>query len=110
MSISGKTFLSAFQVGSRIVPDAIEGSIRRGKLDAEKVALELQNKVKQREEDRRLEAIRSKEMAIDELTSINDLESPDAGDDVKKILDKTGMHNQWALVNMTICLKDFLIS
>ena len=87
MSISGKTFLSAFQVGSRIVPDAIEGSIRRGKLDAEKVALELQNKVKQREEDRRLEAIRSKEMAIDELTSINDLESPDAGDEVKKILD-----------------------
>jgi len=87
MAISGKTFLSAFQVGSRIVPDAIEGSIRRGKLDAEKVALELQNKVKQREDDRRLEAIRSKEMAMDELTSINDLESPDAGDEVKKILD-----------------------
>lgn len=87
MSMSGKTFLAAFQVGSNLVPDAIDGAIKRGKLDAEKVALELQNKVKAREDKRKLDATRSKEMAIDELTSINDLQGPDAGNEVKKILD-----------------------
>ncbi len=85
--MSGKTFLAAFQVGSNLVPDAIDGAIKRGKLDAEKVALELQNKVKAREDKRKLDAIRSKEMAIDELTSINDLQGPDARNQVKKILD-----------------------
>ena len=49
MSMSGKTFLAAFQVGSNIVPDAIENALRRGKLDEEKVTLELQNELRRKE-------------------------------------------------------------
>ena len=88
MAISGKTFLSAFQVGSRIVPDAIEGSIRRGKLDAEKLALEFENDAKQRERDRKIASDEHTAAVYKDLENIPDISSPDAADEIKASFNK----------------------
>ena len=88
MGMSGKTFLGAFQVGSKIVPDAIEGSIRRGKLDAEKLALEFANDAKQRERDRRITSDDATDKVYADLKNIPDIGSPDAGDAIKDPFNK----------------------
>jgi hypothetical protein len=88
MSMSGKTFLAAFQVGSNLVPDAIDGAIKRGKLDAEKVALELQNKVKQKETER-LETSNTELKAFkDGWSKIKDVNSPEGADQLQGLMKK----------------------
>ncbi len=45
MSMSGKTFLAAFQVGSRLYPDELDRRINRGKINLQKELLELEKDV-----------------------------------------------------------------
>jgi hypothetical protein len=74
MSMSGKTFLAAFQVGSNIVPDAIENALRRGKLDEEKVALELQNELRRKERDRIVTSDESLQKINEGISGIEDFD------------------------------------
>ena len=45
MSMDGKTFLAAFQVGSRLYPDEVDRRINRGKINLQKELLELEKDV-----------------------------------------------------------------
>jgi len=86
MSMSGKTFLAAFQVGSNIVPDAIENALRRGKLDEEKVALELQNELRRKERDRIVTSDESLQKINEGISGIEDFDSPEAADTIKNLM------------------------
>ena len=52
MSMSGKTFLAAFQVGSRLVPDEIDRRISRGKINLEKDLLRIKKEVEDKKKER----------------------------------------------------------
>tara|TARA_R100000458_G_C8276939_1_gene252337 strand:- start:3425 stop:4909 length:1485 start_codon:yes stop_codon:yes gene_type:complete len=86
MSMSGKTFLAAFQVGSNIVPDAIENALRRGKLDEEKVTLELQNELRRKERDRIVTSDESLQKINEGISRIEDFDSPEAADTIKNLM------------------------
>jgi len=45
MAMDGKTFLAAFQVGSRLYPDEVDRRINRGKINLQKELLELEKDV-----------------------------------------------------------------
>ena len=59
MSMSGKTFLAAFQVGSRLVPDEIDRRVSRKKTNLQKDLLEIEKKAKDSEKIRRTEGVKS---------------------------------------------------
>ena len=84
--MSGKTFLAAFQVGSNLVPDAIDNAIKRGKLDAEKVALELQNKVKEKETERLVTSNKELKAFKDGWSKIKDVNSPEGADQLQGLM------------------------
>ena len=86
MSMSGKTFLAAFQVGSNIVPDAIDNALRRGKLDEEKTALELQNELRRKERDRIVTSDESLQKINEGISEIEDFDSPEAADTIKNLM------------------------
>jgi len=52
MSMSGKTFLAAFQVGSRLVPDEIDRRISRKKINLEKDLLRIKKEVEGKKKER----------------------------------------------------------
>jgi len=52
MSMSGKTFLAAFQVGSRLVPDEIDRRISRKKINLEKDLLRIKKQVEGKKKER----------------------------------------------------------
>ena len=52
MSMSGKTFLAAFQVGSRLYPDEVDRRINRGKINLQKNLLELEEEVERAKKER----------------------------------------------------------
>ena len=86
MSMDGKTFLAAFQVGSNIVPDAIDNALKRGKLDEEKTALELQNELKRKERDRIVTSDESLQKINEGISGIEDFDSPEAADTIKNLM------------------------
>jgi hypothetical protein len=52
MSMSGKTFLAAFQVGSRLVPDEIDRRVSRKKINLEKNLLRIKKQVEDKKKER----------------------------------------------------------
>ncbi len=52
MSMSGKTFLAAFQVGSRLVPDEIDRRVSRKKINLEKDLLRIKKEVEDKKKER----------------------------------------------------------
>lgn len=52
MSMSGKTFLAAFQVGSRLVPDEIDRRVSRKKINLEKDLLRIKKEVEEKKKER----------------------------------------------------------
>ena len=52
MSMDGKTFLAAFQVGSRLYPDEVDRRINRGKINLQKNLLELEEEVERAKKER----------------------------------------------------------
>tara|TARA_E500000305_G_C4021965_1_gene239397 strand:+ start:720 stop:2120 length:1401 start_codon:yes stop_codon:yes gene_type:complete len=52
MSMSGKTFLAAFQVGSRLLPDEVDRRINRGRVNLQKELLELEKDVETAKKER----------------------------------------------------------
>ena len=74
MSMSGKTFLAAFQVGSRLLPDEVDRRINRGKINLQKELLELEKDVeiakKEREKtDHVEEIVKSTGLSLDNIVS-----------------------------------------
>jgi len=86
MSMSGKTFLAAFQVGSNLVPDAIDNAIKRGKLNEEKALLNIQNELKRKERDRMLTSDESLKNIDEGISEIKDFDSPEASDKIKNLM------------------------
>jgi hypothetical protein len=52
MAMDGKTFLAAFQVGSRLYPDEVDRRINRGKINLQKNLLELEEEVERAKKER----------------------------------------------------------
>ena len=52
MAMDGKTFLAAFQVGSRLYPDEVDRRINRGKINLQKELLELEKDVEEAKKER----------------------------------------------------------
>jgi hypothetical protein len=52
MSMSGKTFLAAFQVGSRLLPDEIDRRVSRKKINLEKNLLRIKKQVEDKKKER----------------------------------------------------------
>lgn len=52
MSMDGKTFLAAFQVGSRLYPDEVDRRISRGKIDLEKNLLRIKQEAEEAAKER----------------------------------------------------------
>jgi hypothetical protein len=52
MAMDGKTFLAAFQVGSRLYPDEVDRRINRGKINLQKNLLELEEEVERSKKQR----------------------------------------------------------
>ena len=52
MSMDGKTFLAAFQVGSRLYPDEVDRRISRGKIDIEKNLLRIKQEAEKAAKER----------------------------------------------------------
>ena len=86
--MSGKTFLAAFQVGSNLVPDAIDNAIKRGKLNEEKALLNIQNELKRKERDRMLTSDESLKNIDEGISEIKDFDSPEASDKIKNLMRK----------------------
>ena len=52
MAMDGKTFLAAFQVGSRLYPDEVDRRINRGKIDLEKNLLRIKQEAEEAAKER----------------------------------------------------------